>query len=145
VRGQLLQLRWTSPQRPRRIVWGPDCYTVPWSDGTLLVGATLEDAGFAETATVAGVESLTTAVTRLLPNAALAEWQMVRVGLRPALPDSLPAIGPLSRAPRVIVATGHYRNGVLLAPLTAEIVRRQILEGVSDPALEWTTPDRFLP
>jgi glycine oxidase len=67
----------------------------------------------------------------------------VRVGLRPATPDGFPIIGQLARAPRVMMATGHYRNGILLAPLTAEIVSRQILDGVADSSLAITTPDRF--
>ena len=66
------------------------------------------------------------AVTRILPAAARANLDAVRVGLRPATPNELPLIGPLARAPRVIVATGHYRNGVLLAPLTADMVARHI-------------------
>ena len=73
-----------------------------------------------------------------------ARFEGVRVGLRPALPDGLPAIGPPQRAPRVVVATGHYRNGVLLAPVTAEIVERYIVEGVEDPSLAAVSPDRFL-
>jgi len=144
VRGQLLHLTWSGSHQPQRIVWGPRCYTVPWPDGTLLVGATVEEAGFDEHATVEGVRMLTSAVTELLPGAANAQLDAVRVGLRPALPDGLPAIGPIARAPRVVVATGHYRNGVLLAPLTAELVSRFILDGVRDPAFEITTPDRFL-
>jgi glycine/D-amino acid oxidase-like deaminating enzyme len=143
VRGQLLQLEWTSPNRPSRIIWGPDAYLVPWSTGSLLVGATVEDAGFDEHATAEGVRALTSAAIELLPDAARARFDAVRVGLRPALPDGLPAIGPFRRAPRVVAATGHFRNGVLLAPLTGEIVARYVLEGVTDEAQEITSPDRF--
>jgi glycine/D-amino acid oxidase-like deaminating enzyme len=53
-------------------------------------------------------------------------------------------IGPVARAPRVVVATGHYRNGILLAPLTATLVSRYLLDGVEDPAFALTSPDRFL-
>ena len=144
IRGQLLHLRW--PEKvppPRSVIWGGQCYVVPWSDGSLLVGATVEDVGFDESSTVAGVESLARAVRTLLPAAAEAHVEFVRVGLRPATPDGFPIIGPLARAPRVMMATGHYRNGILLAPVTAEIVSRQILDGVADPVLEITTPDRF--
>jgi glycine oxidase len=129
VRGQLVHLRWSDEPRPSRVIWGPGCYAVPWSDGSLLVGATVEDVGFDESSTVAGVQSLLSAVTRILPAAARARLDQVRVGLRPATPDELPMIGPLARAPRVIVATGHYRNGILLAPLTAELVARHVLDG----------------
>jgi glycine oxidase len=143
VRGQLLHLRWTSGVRPSRVIWGPACYVVPWSDGSLLVGATVEDAGFDETSTVAGVESLARAATALLPAAASASIEAIRVGLRPATPDGLPIIGPMARAPRVVVATGHYRNGILLAPLTADLVVRHLLDGETDPSVALTTPNRF--
>jgi glycine oxidase len=141
IRGQLLHLGWTGP-RPARSVWGAACYTVPWSDGSLLVGATVEDVGFDEHSTVGGVSQLMNAVRRLLPASALAAVDAVRVGLRPATSDGLPWIGPLAAAPRVVMATGHYRNGVLLAPLTADLVTRLIVLGESDPALAVTSPDR---
>jgi glycine/D-amino acid oxidase-like deaminating enzyme len=144
VRGQLLHLHWCEGEQPSRIVWGPNCYAVPWSDGSLLVGATAEDAGFDEGTTVAGVSALTSAVIELLPHASGARLEAVRVGLRPALPDGFPAIGPFMDAPRVVAATGHFRSGVLLAPLTAEIVTRYLLEGRDDPAFVLTSPDRLV-
>ena len=144
VRGQLLHLEWTAPRSLSRIIWGPRAYAVPWSDRSLLVGATVEDAGFDEHATAAGVHDLTSAVIELLPDAAFARFDAVRVGLRPALPDALPAIGPFQRAPRVVMATGHFRNGVLLAPVTAEIVGKYVVDDVKDTAFRVTTPDRFL-
>jgi glycine oxidase len=143
VRGQLIALDWSIGRRPQRIVWGPHCYTVPWSDGTLLVGATVEDAGFDEHPTTAGVQALASAVVDLLPESSRARFEGVRVGLRPALPDGLPAIGPLLRAPRVVIATGHYRNGVLFAPLTATMVARWLLDNVRDELFAATSPDRF--
>lgn len=142
VRGQLLHLSWTADRLPGRVVWGPRCYTVPWSDRSLLVGATVEEAGFDERSTVAAIQELTAAVNELLPDARTASLREVRVGLRPASADGLPIIGPFPSSPRVVVATGHYRNGVLLAPITAAIVRGLLLDGVQDPALEWTTPAR---
>jgi glycine oxidase len=143
IRGQLLSLRWTENlPMPSRIVWSPDCYTVPWSDGRLLVGATVEDVGFDERSTVEGVASMTTAVRRVLPGAAKASMGEVRVGLRPASPDGLPYIGPLPEAPRVVVAAGHYRNGILLLPLTADLVTRLLLDGDRDAALEMLDPGR---
>jgi glycine oxidase len=144
VRGQLLHLGWTAPRAPSRIVWGPRAYMVPWSNGSVLVGATVEEAGFDEHATAAGVHDLTSAAIELVPDAARARFDAVRVGLRPALPDGLPAIGPFERAPRVVMATGHFRNGVLLAPVTGEIVGRYVLDGVRDEAFGVTTPDRFV-
>lgn len=143
IRGQLLHLQWCEGDQPGRIVWGPHCYAVPWSDGSLLVGATADDVGFDEGTTVAGVQSLTTGAIELLPHASGARLESIRVGLRPQLADGVPAIGPFTNAPRIVAATGHYRSGVLLAPLTAELVSRYLLDGHYDPAFAITTPDRF--
>lgn len=143
VRGQLLHLQWCEGDQPGRIVWGPHCYTVPWTNGSVLVGATVEDVGFDEGTTVSGVHALTSAVIELLPHASGARLEAIRVGLRPALADGLPAIGPFSHAPRIIAATGHYRSGVLLAPITADIVTRYILDGQHDAAFAVTSPDRL--
>lgn len=146
VRGQLLHLRpgASSMVVPRRVVWGRDCYCVPWSDGSLLVGATVEDVGFDERSTVEGVSHLTRAAATLLPGTARASVEAIRVGLRPATPDDLPIIGPLPGAPRVIAATGHYRNGILLAPVTAEMVSNLILDGESDEVLSRVGAGRWL-
>jgi glycine oxidase len=143
IRGQLLHLTWAGGAPPARIVWGSRCYTVPWADGSLLVGATVEDVGFDEASTVDGVRTLTDAVAELLPGSRAAAVGEVRVGLRPETPDGLPIIGPSAAAPNVTFATGHYRNGILLTPLTAELVSRYVLEGVIDPAMVATSPDRF--
>lgn len=144
VRGQLLHLTWTGARRPARIIWGRGCYAVPWSTGSFLVGATSEEVGFDERTSVAGVHALTSAITTLLPEVGDAGFEAVRVGLRPASPDGLPLIGPIARAPRVVMATGHFRNGILLAPLTAELVSRFLLDGVEDPVFAFTSPDRYL-
>jgi glycine oxidase len=142
IRGQLLHLRWPA-KPPARVVWGPRCYTVPWRDGSVLVGATVEDVGFDERSTVAGVHDLTAAVAELLPASLQASIEDVRVGLRPATSDGLPVIGASTVDPRITIATGHYRNGILLAPLTAAVVARRVLDGVDDPVLAVTRADRF--
>lgn len=144
VRGQLLHLKWPQSARPLRPVWGSACYTVPWSSGTLLVGATVEDVGFDESTTAAGVASLLSAVTAMLPNAARASFIEARAGLRPATADGLPFIGAMKAAPNVFVATGHYRNGILLAPLTASLTAAALLDGRVDEVLTETSPDRIL-
>jgi glycine oxidase len=143
MRGQLLHLKWGTGPLPRRPVWGSRSYTVPWKPDTLLVGATLEDVGFDERSTVAGVRELLEGVGEMLPGARLASLSEVRVGLRPATADLLPIIGPIRTSPRVVLATGHYRNGILLTPLTAEVVMKQIVDGIRDPAIDVTTPERF--
>jgi glycine oxidase len=142
IRGQLLQLGWSgSPLR--RVTWGERCYLVPWQDGTVLVGATVEDAGFDERTTLAGVRDLIEAACELVPQAWTASLKAAKVGLRPGTPDDLPIIGRSSVLPTLVYATGHYRNGVLLSPLTAKLVADAVLDDVVDPMLEWTSPRRF--
>ncbi len=142
VRGQLLQLAYDGPAL-NRIVWGPRCYLVPISDGSILVGATVEDAGFDERTTVAGVRDLMDGACDLVPALWQATFVGARVGLRPATADELPIIGRSSRLPGLVYATGHYRNGVLLAPLTARVVADLVLDNREDPLLAATTPQRF--
>jgi glycine oxidase len=142
VRGQLVYLAW--PGSPlRRVVWSPRCYLVPWDDGTVLVGATLEEVGFDERVTVAGVRDLLDAVCDLMPHALGASFAGARVGLRPGTSDDLPLIGASLVVPNLMYATGHFRNGVLLAPLTARLVADAILEQRVDPALAAVSPSRF--
>ena len=142
VRGQLLRLTW--PGAPlARVIWSPRCYVVPWRDGSVLVGATVEDVGFDERATVSGVATLLEAVGDLLPATRDAGFGEARVGLRPNTPDNLPAVGWSRVVPNLVHATGHYRNGILLAPLTARFVADLVLEGRADPLLEVVDPGRF--
>lgn len=126
VRGQLLQLRWTGPPITR-VLWSEGCYIVPWVDGTLLVGATVEDVGFDERVTASGVHALLAAANALLPGVSDATFVEARVGLRPATPSGLPIIARSAEHPTVVYATGHYRNGILLAPLTAHLVADLVL------------------
>jgi glycine/D-amino acid oxidase-like deaminating enzyme len=142
VRGQLLYLHFN--ERPlSRVVWGTDCYLVPWRNGALLVGATVEHVGYDETATADGVARLLGASADLVATVPRARFETVRVGLRPGTPDELPLIGPSSTMPDVYYATGHYRNGVLLSPLTAKLVADLVIDGKHDPALDLVRPDRF--
>jgi glycine oxidase len=142
VRGQLLSLGWRGAAL-RRVTWSSRCYLVPWEDGTVLVGATVEEAGFDERATVAGVRDLLEAACELLPHAWTAGFNGARVGLRPATTDGLPIIGASRVVPNLMYATGHYRNGVLLAPLTAQLVANAVLNGAVDPAMPALSPARF--
>lgn len=142
VRGQLLHLRSAGPNL-RRVTWGDRCYLVPWDDGSLLVGATVEQVGFDEQTTLGGMRDLINGVAGTL----VADWQAtvlgIRAGLRPGTPDELPIVGASTVAPRVVYATGHYRNGVLLAPITAQLVADVLLDGRADPILQATSPARF--
>jgi glycine oxidase len=142
VRGQLLSLAWIGTPL-RRVTWSSRCYLVPWDDGTLLVGATVEEAGFDERVTVAGVRDLLDAACEIVPRAWSAGFQAARVGLRPATLDDLPVIGRSAALPNLMYATGHYRNGVLLAPLTAQLVADAMLDDRLDPALASVSPSRF--
>ena len=142
VRGQIVRLGW--PAQPlASIVWGPRCYVVPRLDHSVLVGATAEDAGFDERTTAAGVRDLLDAVCELLPVAQDASFLDARAGLRPAAPDDLPVIGADPDEPGVFHASGHYRNGVLLAPITATLIADLIADDRRDPALADFSVTRF--
>ncbi len=142
IRGQLLRLR--LPQRPAtHVIWGSDCYLVCRRDGTVLAGATVEDVGFDERATSVAVQDLLGAAVSLMPALRDAAFEEVRVGLRPMTQDELPAIGASSKMPNVFYATGHYRNGVLLAPLTARLLADLVLVGRADDDLSSVQPERL--
>ncbi len=142
IRGQLLQLQWTGAPLTQ-VIWSERCYVVPWADGTVLVGATVEDVGFDERTTVEGVRTLIAAVSDLLPAANFAAFTAARAGLRPLAPDHLPIVGRSTALPGLVYATAHYRNGVLLAPLTATLLADLLLEGRHDPMLDVMSPTRW--
>ena len=137
IRGQLLRLS-ARGVSIGPVLWSRSCYLVPWQDGTVLVGATSEDAGFEVRATVEGVRDLLVAATALVPALASATFTGVRVGLRPAASNGMPVLGPSPRDPRIIYAAGHYRNGVLLAPLTARLIADHVFTNAVDPSFEGT-------
>ena len=142
IRGQLVQLASDAPPL-KRIVWGERCYLVPANPRSIFVGATVEDAGFDERATVAGVRDLLDAACDLAPHLWQATFVGARAGLRPVTADQMPIIGRSPKMPGVIYATGHYRNGVLLAPFTARAVADLVLDNHEDPLLAAATPSRF--
>ena len=127
----------------RRVVWSDRCYLVPWDDGTVLVGATMEDAGFDERTTVAAVRDLLDAACEIAPGGWTAGFVDARAGLRPASTDLLPIIGASRILPNLMYATAHYRNGILLAPVTAALVADAMLDNRIDPALAAVSPQRF--
>jgi glycine oxidase len=129
VKGQILSLRGSvSDPVCERIVASERVYVVPRADGRLIVGATVEEQGFDTTVTAGGVHELLREAYRLLPEVAELELLEMAAGLRPGTPDNLPLVGP-GALEGLVLATGHYRNGVLLAPLTADLVA-EILSGV---------------
>lgn len=141
IRGQLVELK--SPAGTlHRVIWNSAGYLVPWPDGTVLLGATVEDVGFDERTTEEAIRGLRDMAATLVP--ALAEAPLVdaRAGLRPRGPDDVPLLGPSASLPGLIYATGHYRNGVLLAPLTAQLVKQIVSGRGDDPALGTLSPAR---
>ncbi|MGC8667887.1 MAG: glycine oxidase ThiO [Chthonomonadales bacterium] len=119
-------------------------YLVPRADGCILVGATSEPHVQHTHVTVAGVASLLEAGKRLMPGLGAATFEGAWAGLRPATPDGLPLIGPVARWQNVYVAAGHYRNGILLAPITADLVSGLILGEELPISLQPYLPARFL-
>ena len=109
----------------------------------MLVCATVEDVVFDERDTSSGVHQLLDGALSLMPALRAAVFEEVRVGLRPKTGDELPAVGASSTMPHVFYATGHYRNGVLLAPLTARLVADLVLEGQADHDLGPLQPGRL--
>ncbi len=122
VKGQIVTLRGPATEPVcERIVASERVYLVPRDDGRLIVGATVEDQGFDTTVTAGGVHELLREAYRLLPEIAELELLNAAAGLRPASADNLPLVGR-GALEGLVLATGHYRNGVLLAPLTAQQV-----------------------
>lgn len=141
IRGQLIQLQ-TEPGAIRRVLWGPRGYLVPWPDGAVLVGSTVEDVGFDESHTEEAVGQLRAAAVELAPMLSAAPMTSVRTGLRPRGPDDLPLLGASRAVPGLIYATAHYRNGVMFAPLTVQLVRDLVFDCGKDPALRDLDPSR---
>jgi len=142
VRGQMLALEAPQPP-PAHILWGADAYVVPRRDGSVLVGATVERAGFDARTTAAGIGSLLTAATALFPKLGEATFLRAWAGLRPATPDGLPLVGAIPRAPGLVIASGHYRRGILMAPITALWVAELVLRGALPQAASAFAPARF--
>lgn len=122
VKGEIVTLRGRSEERVcSRIIVGDRLYMVPRDDGRLLVGATVEERGFDTAVTAGGVHELLREAYRTLPDVAEMELVEARAGLRPGTPDNAPLIGR-GELEGLVIATGHFRNGVLLAPVTAEAI-----------------------
>jgi len=127
VKGQILRLHFDPDDAPlthnvRGLAEGRSVYVVPRADGELVVGATVEEQGFDTAVTAGAVHDLLRAATDLVPGVAELELVETLAGLRPGTPDNAPVIGVSRRDPRVVHATGHYRNGILLTPVTADAV-----------------------
>lgn len=143
VRGQMVCLE-AKPQLTRHVIFSRRGYLVPRRDGRLLAGSTSEQAGFSKCVTAGGINSILQNAHEISP--AVAKLPVVDTwsGLRPRSPDGLPVLGPCVEIDGLFCATGHYRNGILLAPITGELISEAIVEGVSSPLLASFSPERFL-
>jgi glycine oxidase len=142
VKGQLLHLRGPAADPLcRRNVRGLEVYVVPRADGRVVVGATVEEQGFDARVTAGAVHDLLRAAFELLPDAAELELVETVAGLRPGSPDNAPLLGPAG-VDGLVVATGHYRNGILLAPVTADAVAELLATGRVPAAIAPFRPDR---
>ncbi|MCM0678260.1 FAD-dependent oxidoreductase, partial [Micromonospora phytophila] len=150
VKGQVIRLRAPGGLAPgfrhviRGYADGEHVYLVPRDSGEVVLGATVEER--ADTQVSAGaVLRLLRAAVDLLPE--LAEYDLVETvaGLRPGTPDNAPILGPLPGRPGVLAATGHHRHGIVLTPVTADLIADLVTTGTADPLLAPFTPDRFAP
>ena len=142
VRGQMLCFE-ANPQIARHVVYSPRGYIVPRRDGRLLAGSTTEQAGFEKRVTAAGIHSILSAALEISPRMASLPMTDSWAGLRPRAADTLPVLGPCAEIAGVFYATGHYRNGILLAPITGEIIARAIVDNAFPETLNIFSPDRF--
>ncbi len=142
VKGQMLCLLSPTRELLKHVIRSPDVYLIPRSDGRIIVGTTVEEAGFDKRTDVATIQRLHRAAIALVPELRNAKILEDWAGLRPGTPDSLPILGA-TRTPGYYVATGHFRDGILLAPITAHVLA-QIIEGKSpDHDLVAFSPARF--
>ncbi|MFZ0064017.1 MAG: glycine oxidase ThiO [Pyrinomonadaceae bacterium] len=142
VRGQILCFD-SKPALAHHVIYSPRGYLVPRRDGRLLAGSTTEEAGFAKEVTTKGREAIRNHALEIVPG--IANLQLVDswAGLRPRAPDNLPVLGKSSEIDGLFFAAGHYRNGILLAPLTGELLAGLIADNVVAEELHTFAPDRF--
>ena len=142
VRGQMVCLS-AKPQLTRHVIYSPRGYVVPRQDGRLLAGSTSEAVGFAKEVTVGGVTTILRNAIEISPSIAALPIADTWAGLRPRSADGLPVLGPCGEIDGLVFATGHYRNGILLAPVTGELIASTIVQGCVPRELAPFSPDRF--
>ncbi len=143
IKGQMLCLQ-MDPEAPlvRHVMWGEGVYLVPRTDGRLVIGATMEDAGFDTSITTEAIAGLRIKAQRLVPGLSDLPVNEMWTGFRAGSPDMAPLLGPWAYRD-LFVAAGHHRNGILQAPATAEALSRQILTGHHQECLIPFSPSRF--
>jgi len=138
AKGQMVSLR-SERTKIERVLWSDKIYLVPRNDGRILAGATVEYVGFDKKITAGALEKILSAVIELAPDLAHARVEETWAGLRPDSPDHLPILGPTD-IEGLLVATGHFRSGILLTPITARLIREWVTE--QRVSVDW---DRFTP
>ncbi|WP_134685753.1 glycine oxidase ThiO [Brevibacillus migulae] len=132
VRGQIAAV--SSVGIPlRHVVFGPDGYLVPKRDGRIILGATEDEAGYCREVTAGGISRVLQGVQTIIPSVANAAFLQAWAGLRPASLDGLPLLGPIPDWAGISMAAGHFRNGILLAPVTAKLMADWLVDGKGQP------------
>jgi glycine oxidase len=142
VKGEIMVLEATAAFDLAHVVRGPDAYVVPKDDGHVAVGATAEEQGFDPDVTAGGLYDNLEGGWEVVPGILDLPVRCTCTGFRPASRDNAPLLGPASD-PGVVVATGHYRHGILLTPVTAQEVARYLLDGTVSKWMEPFLPSRF--
>jgi len=142
VRGQMLCFA-ARPPIARHVLYTSRGYLVPRRDGRVLAGSTAERVGFERSVTGEGMNAIKTMALEIAPTVAglplVGSW----AGFRPRAADGLPVLGQWDGVEGLFYATGHYRNGILLAPITGELMARAIVDGATPPLIKAFSPERF--
>jgi glycine oxidase len=142
VKGQMLAVVGTPRNLLHHVIRAPEVYLVPRSDGRIVIGATVEEAGFDKRTDADTIHRLQQAAIRMLPALAHARVLEAWAGLRPGTPDNLPILGATA-TPGYFVATGHFRDGILLAPVTAHLMAQVVTGGKPEYDISLFSPARF--
>jgi glycine oxidase len=141
AKGQMIALR-AHGLAIERVLWSEKIYLVPRNDGRILAGATVEYVGFEKQVTAGGLEKILSAAIELAPELAHAKIEETWAGLRPDSPDHLPILGPTD-LDGLLIATGHFRSGILLTPITARLIREWVTQQRVSADWERFSPLRF--
>jgi glycine oxidase len=142
VRGQMICFD-AKPQLTSHVLYSPRGYLVPRHDGRLLAGSTSEHAGFTKQVTAGGISHILANASEISPAVNALPIVDTWAGLRPRAADGLPVLGPCGEIDGLFYATGHYRNGILLAPVTGELIAEAVVTGRVSPLLAAFSPNRF--
>jgi glycine oxidase len=141
-KGQMFSVIPRQPGLLQHVVRTEEIYLVPRSDGRVLIGATVEDVGFEKQVDADTILDMRRLAEQIVPEIAQAKVGESWAGLRPGTPDDLPILGE-SKIPGYFIATGHFRNGILLSPVTALVISRLLRGEAPEYALEAFSPSRF--